>query len=137
VSRLFIDERACSGNQIEELSTLRLLPVLCDVSHRLVPEARVEGRPPCTSVHLIRPHTLRRYAEPLTSPEFLVLAEKAGVTGGPNVIRHTVRTWLAERRVPDSEADAFMGHKGEGSATGKRYIHEHRERTPSRRYTTR
>ena len=43
--------------------------------------------------------------------------------GGPNVIRHTVRTWLAEYGVPDSEADVSMGHKTEGSATGKRYIH--------------
>ena len=25
--------------------------------------------------------------------------------------------------MPDSEADVFMGHKAEGSATGKRYVH--------------
>ena len=73
-------------------------------------------------------HVITYYGKPLTSPEFFdLLAEKAGVTGGPNVIRHTVRTWLAERGVPDSEADAFMGHKGEGSATGKRYIHRRPE----------
>src|SRR5205085_2929265 len=41
--------------------------------------------------------------------------------------RHTVRTWLAEAGVPDAEADVFMGHKAEGSATGKRYIHRRPE----------
>jgi hypothetical protein len=35
--------------------------------------------------------------------------------GSANVIRHTVRTWLAEHGVPDSEADMFMGRKEEGS----------------------
>jgi hypothetical protein len=49
------------------------------------------------------------------------------VTGGANVIRHTVRTWLAEHGVPDSEADVFMGHKEEGSATGRRYKHRRPE----------
>jgi hypothetical protein len=34
-----------------------------------------------------------------------------------------VRTWLAEVGVPDAEADVFMGHKAEGSTTGKRYVH--------------
>src|SRR5438477_3621746 len=48
-----------------------------------------------------------------------LLAEEASVPGGPNIIRHTVRTWLAEGGVPDAEADVFMGHKPEGSATGK------------------
>ena len=38
-----------------------------------------------------------------------------------------MRTWLAERGVPDAEADVFMGHKAEGSATGKRYIHRRPE----------
>jgi hypothetical protein len=38
-----------------------------------------------------------------------------------------VRTWLAEGGVPDAEADVFMGHKAEGSATGKRYIHRRPE----------
>ena len=99
------------------------------------------------------------YGRPLATREFYdLLAEKASVTGRPNVIRHTVRTWalcraqylalhfsarlkggarrtldlnrvrncwmdLAEGGVPDAEADVFMGHKPEGSATGKRYIH--------------
>jgi hypothetical protein len=46
------------------------------------------------------------------------------VTGSAHVIRHTVRTWLAEvGGVPDAEADVFMGHKAEGSTTGKRYVH--------------
>jgi hypothetical protein len=49
--------------------------------------------------------------------------QAAEVTGTAHVIRHTVRTWLAEAGVPDAEADVFMGHKAEGSATGKRYIH--------------
>ena len=42
-------------------------------------------------------------------------------------IRHTVRTWLAEQGVPDPEADVFMGHKEEGSATGRRYKHRRPE----------
>jgi len=68
------------------------------------------------------------YGKRLATREFFdLLAEEAGVTGGPNVIRHTVRTWLAEYGVPDSEADVFMGHKAEGSATGKRYIHRRPE----------
>ena len=29
--------------------------------------------------------------------------------------------------MPDAEADVFMGHKAEGSATGKRYIHRRPE----------
>lgn len=68
------------------------------------------------------------YGRGLATREFFdLLAEEAGVTGGPNVIRHTVRTWLAEYGVPDSEADVFMGHKSEGSATSKRYIHRRPE----------
>lgn len=68
------------------------------------------------------------YGRPLATREFYdLLAEEASVTGGPNIIRHTVRTWLAERGVPDAEADVFMGHKAEGSATGKRYIHRRPE----------
>jgi integrase len=68
------------------------------------------------------------YGRPLATREFYdLLAEKASVTGGPNIIRHTVRTWLAEGGVPDAEADVFMGHKAEGSATGKRYIHRRPE----------
>jgi integrase len=68
------------------------------------------------------------YGKPLATRQFYdLLAETAGVTGGPNVIRHTVRTWLAEAGVPDAEADVFMGHKAEGSATGKRYIHRRPE----------
>jgi hypothetical protein len=55
------------------------------------------------------------------------MAETAGVTGGANVVRHTVRTWLAEYGASDSEADVFMGHKEEGSATGKRYKHRQPE----------
>ena len=43
------------------------------------------------------------------------------------MIRHTVRTWLAEAGMPDAEADVFMGHKAEGSATGKRYVHRRPE----------
>ena len=73
-------------------------------------------------------HVITYYGEPLATREFFdLLAETAGVTGGPNVIRHTVRTWLAEYGVPDAEADVFMGHKSEGSATGKRYIHRRPE----------
>ena len=68
------------------------------------------------------------YGRPPGTREFYdLLAQKASVTGGPNVIRHTVRTWLAEGGVPDAEADVFMGHKAEGSATGKRYIHRRPE----------
>jgi hypothetical protein len=68
------------------------------------------------------------YGRALSTREFFDrLAEIAGVTGGPNVIRHTVRTFLAEAGVPDAEADVFMGHKAEGSATGKRYIHRRPE----------
>jgi hypothetical protein len=37
------------------------------------------------------------YGKPLATSEFFdLLAETAGVTGGSNVIRHTVPTWLAE-----------------------------------------
>lgn len=68
------------------------------------------------------------YGQRLTTREFYdTLAEAAGVTGGPNVIRHTVRTWLAEMGVPDAEADLFMGHKDDGSATGARYKHRRPE----------
>lgn len=43
--------------------------------------------------------------KPLATSEFFDnLAEAAGVTGGAHVIRHTVRTWLAEQGVPDSDA---------------------------------
>ena len=55
------------------------------------------------------------------------LAEEASVPGGPNIIRYTVRTCLDKGGVPDAEADVFMGHKPEGSATGKRYIHRRPE----------
>lgn len=73
-------------------------------------------------------HVITYYGKSLATREFYdLLAETAGVTGGPNVIRHTVRTWLAEVGVPDAEADAFMGHKGEGSATGARYKHRRPE----------
>ena len=54
-------------------------------------------------------------------------AEEASVPGGPNIIRYTVRTCLDKGGVPDAEADVFMGHKPEGSATGKRYIHRRPE----------
>ena len=54
-------------------------------------------------------------------------AEEASVPGGPNIIRYTVRTCLDKGGVPDAEADVFMGHKAEGSATGKRYIHRRPE----------
>lgn len=68
------------------------------------------------------------YGRGLATREFYdLLAERAGVTGGPNVIRHTVRTWLAEYGVPDSEADIFMGHRPEGTATSRRYIHRRPE----------
>lgn len=73
-------------------------------------------------------HVITYYGRPLATREFYdLLAEKAGVTGGPNVIRHTVRTWLAEVGVPDAEADQFMGHKDEGSHTGARYKHRRPE----------
>jgi hypothetical protein len=61
----------------------------------------------------------------VTGSHLIDLAEEASVTGGPNIIRHTVRTWLVEGGVPDAEA--FMGHKAEGSATGQRYIHRRPE----------
>ena len=51
--------------------------------------------------------------------------------GGIHSLRSGVcrigRTWLAQGGVPDAEADVFMGHKAEGSATGKRYIHRRPE----------
>ncbi len=73
-------------------------------------------------------HVITYYGKPLATREFFdLLAEKAGVSGGPNVIRHTVRTWLAEDGVPDSEADVFMGHREEGSPTGRRYKHRRPE----------
>lgn len=60
----------------------------------------------------------------LATPEFFDhLRQVAGVQGSAHVIRHTVRTWLAEIGVPEAEADVFMGHREEGSATGRRYIH--------------
>jgi len=68
------------------------------------------------------------YGRALATREFYdLLAERAGVMGGPNVIRHTVRTWLAEYGVPDSDADVFMGHRPEGTATSRRYIHRRPE----------
>src|SRR5438105_12159585 len=74
------------------------------------------------------PTVITYYGKSLATREFYdLLAEKASLTGGPNIIRHTVRTWLAEGGVPDAEADVFMGHKAEGSATGKRYIHRRPE----------
>jgi hypothetical protein len=38
-----------------------------------------------------------------------------------------VRTWLADYGVPSEDADVFMGHEPEGSATGKRYVHRRPE----------
>ncbi|MGH8327494.1 MAG: tyrosine-type recombinase/integrase, partial [Steroidobacteraceae bacterium] len=74
------------------------------------------------------PTVITYYGKALATREFFdLLAETAGVDGSPNVIRHTVRTWLAERDVPDSEADVFMGHREEGSATGRRYKHRRPE----------
>ena len=73
-------------------------------------------------------YVITYYGKPLRTRKFYdLLAETAGVEGGTSVIRHTVRTWLAESGVPDSEADVFMGHKAEGSATGKPYIHRRPE----------
>jgi len=73
-------------------------------------------------------HVITYYGKPLATPEFFdLLAEKSSVGGSPKVIRHTVRTWLAEYGVPDSDADMFMGHKGRGSATGARYTHRRPE----------
>lgn len=46
---------------------------------------------------------------------------KAGVTGSPMRIRHTVRTWLSSQGVVDAQADIFVGHAEEGSATGRRW----------------
>jgi Phage integrase family len=69
-------------------------------------------------------YVLSYYANRLASREFFEsLAQAAEVTGSAHVIRHTVRTWLAEVSVPDAEADVFMGHRAEGSTTGKRYVH--------------
>jgi integrase len=73
-------------------------------------------------------HVITYYGRPLATREFYkLLGEITSVAGGPNVIRHTVRTWLAEGGVPDAEADVFMGHRAEGSATSKRYIHRRPE----------
>ena len=73
-------------------------------------------------------YVITYYGKPLATREFYDrLAAEAGMTGGPNVIRHTVRTFLAEVGVPDAEADLFMGHKGEGSHTGARYTHRRPE----------
>lgn len=73
-------------------------------------------------------HVITWRGKPLVTPEFYdLLAETAGVQGGPNAIRHTVRTWLADYGVPSEDADVFMGHKPEGSATGKRYVHRRPE----------
>ena len=73
-------------------------------------------------------YVISYYGNRLASREFFEsLAEAAEVTGSAHVVRHTVRTWLAEQGVPDAEADVFMGHKAEGSATGKRYIHRRPE----------
>ncbi len=73
-------------------------------------------------------YVITYYDKPLATREFFdLLAETAGVTGGPNIIRHTVRTWLADMGVPDADADMFMGHKDEGSATGARYKHRRPE----------
>lgn len=55
--------------------------------------------------------------------QFDTLTARCGVTGSPNVIRHTVRTWFAEHDVPQSDADMFMGHATAGSRTGARYTH--------------
>jgi integrase len=63
------------------------------------------------STRLRGANVMTYYGRPLATREFYdLLAEKASVTGGPNIIRHTVRTWLAEGGVPDAEADVFMGH---------------------------
>ena len=56
-----------------------------------------------------------------------VLQASGGVTGSAHIIRDTVRTWLAEHGVPDSDADMFMGHKGSGSHTRARYTHRRPE----------
>ncbi len=42
----------------------------------------------------------------VTGSHLIDLAEEASLTGGPNIIRHTVRTWLVEGGVPDAEAEA-------------------------------
>ena len=73
-------------------------------------------------------YVITYYDKPLATREFFdLLAETAGVTGSPNVIRHSVRTWLADQGVPDADADLFMGHKDEGSHTGARYKHRRPE----------
>ncbi len=73
-------------------------------------------------------HVITYYGRPLATRGFYdLLAEQASVTDGPNVIRYAVRTWSAEGGVADAEAGVFMGHKTEGSATGKRYIHRRLE----------
>lgn len=73
-------------------------------------------------------HVITYYGRRLKTREFYdLLAERSGVDGGTHVIRHTVRTWLSEHGVPDSEADVFMGHAEEGSATGRKYKHRRPE----------
>jgi integrase len=102
-----------------------------DVAAGAATHAKVPPRPPGAAGTLGtrgEAHVITYYGKPLATREFFdLLAEKAGVSGGPNVIRHTVRTWLAEDGVPDSEADVFMGHREEGSPTGRRYKHRRPE----------
>jgi integrase len=73
-------------------------------------------------------HVVSHNGRGLTSNQhFDNLQKAAGVSGGAHVIRYTVRTWLAEHGVPDSDADMFMGHKGSGSHRGARYTHRNPE----------
>jgi integrase len=67
---------------------------------------------------------ITRLGHPVYSRGFFAeLAQAAQVLGSANVIRHTMRTRMAKAGVPEVQADIWMGHKEEGSPTGRRYKH--------------
>lgn len=47
------------------------------------------------------------------------LRRRAGLPGSAMILRHTIRTWLAQHGVIEAQADRFVGHAEEGSATGR------------------
>lgn len=67
-------------------------------------------------------HVMSLYGNPIKTDQFFRgIRRTAGVGGSPNFIRHTVRTWFAQQGIRDAEADIFVGHAEEGSATGRRF----------------
>jgi hypothetical protein len=42
-------------------------------------------------------------------------------------MRKFIRSWLSFKNVPEAEADAFVGHADEGSATGRKFYKASRE----------